>query len=100
MLDLLLPRVLPPSLFEHPAAELSMDDSVQSCEDLRQPGREHGAVNLSGHLEAVGLSCLTASSDTEDVNCRGLRLWQAWPFGGSRDLLDNVGLRDREHIYW
>jgi len=31
-------RVLPPSLFEHPAAELSVDDSAQLCEDRRQPG--------------------------------------------------------------
>jgi hypothetical protein len=30
--------VLPPSLFEHPAAELSVDDSAQLCEDRRQPG--------------------------------------------------------------
>ena len=30
-------RVLPPSLFEHPAAELSVDDSAQLCEDRRQP---------------------------------------------------------------
>ena len=29
--------VLPPSLFEHPAAELSVDDSAQLCEDRRQP---------------------------------------------------------------
>ena len=28
---------LPPSLFEHPAAELSVDDSAQLCEDRRQP---------------------------------------------------------------
>jgi hypothetical protein len=31
-------QVLPPSLFEHPAAELSVDDSAQLCEDRRQPG--------------------------------------------------------------
>jgi hypothetical protein len=31
-------RLLPPSLFEHPAAELSVDDSAQLCEDRRQPG--------------------------------------------------------------
>ncbi len=30
-------RVLPPSLFEHPAAELSVDDSAQLGEDRRQP---------------------------------------------------------------
>jgi uncharacterized protein with GYD domain len=32
--------VLPPSLFEHPAAEVSVDDSAQRqlCEDRRQPG--------------------------------------------------------------
>jgi DNA-binding PadR family transcriptional regulator len=29
--------VLPPSLFEHPAAELSVDDSAQLGEDRRQP---------------------------------------------------------------
>ena len=29
--------VLPPSLFEHPAAELSVDDSAQLCEDRKQP---------------------------------------------------------------
>jgi hypothetical protein len=29
--------LLPPSLFEHPAAELSADDSAQLCEDRRQP---------------------------------------------------------------
>ena len=29
--------VLPPWLFEHPAAELSVDDSAQLCEDRRQP---------------------------------------------------------------
>jgi len=29
--------LLPPSLFEHPAAELSVDDSAQLCEDHRQP---------------------------------------------------------------
>jgi hypothetical protein len=29
--------VLPPSLFEHPAAELSVDDSAQLGEDHRQP---------------------------------------------------------------
>jgi len=29
-------RVLPPSLFERPAAELSVDDSAQLCEDRRQ----------------------------------------------------------------
>jgi hypothetical protein len=31
-------QVLPPSLFEHLAAELSVDDSAQFCEDRRQPG--------------------------------------------------------------
>jgi hypothetical protein len=30
-------QVLPPSLFEHPAAELSVDDSAQLYEDRRQP---------------------------------------------------------------
>jgi hypothetical protein len=30
--------VLPPSRFEHPAAELSVDDSAQLCEDRKQPG--------------------------------------------------------------
>ena len=30
--------MLPPLLFEHPAAELSVDDSAQLCEDRRQPG--------------------------------------------------------------
>ena len=30
-------KVLPPSLFEHPAAELSVDDSAQLGEDRRQP---------------------------------------------------------------
>src|SRR6266536_3079598 len=30
-------RVLPPSLFEHPAAELSVDDPAQLGEDRRQP---------------------------------------------------------------
>jgi hypothetical protein len=29
--------LLPPSLFEHPAAELSVDDSAQLGEDRRQP---------------------------------------------------------------
>jgi hypothetical protein len=29
--------VLPPSLFEHPAAELSVDDSAQLGKDRRQP---------------------------------------------------------------
>jgi len=29
--------LLPPSLFEHPAAELSVDDSAHLCEDRRQP---------------------------------------------------------------
>jgi len=29
--------VLPPSLFEHPTAELSVDDSAQLGEDHRQP---------------------------------------------------------------
>jgi DNA-binding transcriptional ArsR family regulator len=32
-----LRQVLPPSLFEHPAAELSVDDSVQLGKDGRQP---------------------------------------------------------------
>jgi hypothetical protein len=31
-------QMLPPSVFEHPAAELSVDDSAQLCEDRRQPG--------------------------------------------------------------
>jgi len=31
-------HLLPPLLFEHPAAELSVDDSAQLCEDRRQPG--------------------------------------------------------------
>jgi hypothetical protein len=30
-------QVLPPSLSEHPAAELSVNDSAQLCEDRRQP---------------------------------------------------------------
>jgi hypothetical protein len=30
-------QVLPPSLFEHPAAELSVDDSAQLSENRRQP---------------------------------------------------------------
>jgi hypothetical protein len=29
--------LLPPWLFEHPAAELSVDDSAQLCGDRRQP---------------------------------------------------------------
>jgi hypothetical protein len=29
--------LLPPALFEHPAAELSVDDSAQLGEDRRQP---------------------------------------------------------------
>ena len=29
-------QLLPTSLFEHPAAELSVDDSAQLCEDRRQ----------------------------------------------------------------
>jgi nucleoside-diphosphate-sugar epimerase len=31
-------RCYRPLLFEHPAAELSVDDSAQLCEDRRQPG--------------------------------------------------------------
>jgi hypothetical protein len=30
-------QLLPPSPFEHPAAELSVDDSAQLCQDHRQP---------------------------------------------------------------
>lgn len=37
LMDEVLEEVLPPSLFEHPAAELSVDDSAQLCEDHRQP---------------------------------------------------------------
>jgi maltose alpha-D-glucosyltransferase/alpha-amylase len=33
-----LDLLLPPLLFEHPAAESSVDDSAQLCEDRRQPG--------------------------------------------------------------
>jgi hypothetical protein len=36
--------VLPPSLFEHLAAELSVDDSAQLCEDRRQPGWSHSVT--------------------------------------------------------
>jgi hypothetical protein len=31
--------LLPPSIFEHPATELSVDDSAQLSEERRQPDR-------------------------------------------------------------
>jgi hypothetical protein len=40
--------VLPPSLFEHPAAELSVDDSAQLGEDRRQYAADHEGVRAYG----------------------------------------------------